>query len=540
MSTAVAPGRPGAADVPGRVAGPARTTAPALDTGDPHKYIIALAVVLEILDTSIVYVALSTMMGNFGASIDEIAWVSTAYILASVIVIPMTGWLAGFFGRTRYFVTSILIFTAASFFCGASGSLGMLVFWRVVQGIGGGALIATSQAILYESFPRREAGTAMALFGVGIMVGPTIGPTLGGWITDNFSWPWIFYINLPIGILAAVMIAAYVRDSAHQAKSKTIDFLGIALLTVSVGALQYLLEHGERDGWFESPFMVALLAVSVVGGILLVWRELTVDEPVVDFRVLRHRELAVGVVIGVLFGVALLGSVFVLPVFLQNMLHMTAWQTGMVMLPGAAATALTMAISGRLTRSIDSRLVVTAGALLFFLTMRHLSHITAESGTHDFFWPLIVRGFGLGMMFVPLTNIALADLSPREMPAGTALYNFFRTLGGSLGIALMASLLTRFTAQAKAVLAEHLGSTDPMTLERVRQMTAAFVARGADVSSAHGMALRALDGQLAIQANVIAFGRVYMISGYILLACIPLLFLVRKTRPSGKVEVHLE
>ncbi|HEU4628959.1 MAG TPA: DHA2 family efflux MFS transporter permease subunit [Gemmatimonadaceae bacterium] len=544
MSTAVAPARPGAAEVTGTVAAAAPRAAPAADTGDPHKYIIALAVVLasvmQVIDSSIVNVAIPHMMGNFGASIDEIAWVSTAYILASVIVIPMTGWLAGFFGRTRYFVTSILIFTAASFFCGASGSLGALVFWRVVQGIGGGALIATSQAILYEAFPRREAGTAMALFGVGIMVGPTIGPTLGGWITDNFSWPWIFYINLPIGILAAVMIAAYVRDSAHQQKSKTIDFLGIALLTVSVGALQYLLEHGERDGWFESPLMAALAAISVVAGVLLVWREFTVDEPVIDFRVLRHREMWVGVIIGVVFGVALLGSVFVLPVFLQNMLHMTAQQTGLVLLPGALATAVTMGTSSKLTKNIDARLVVTVGAVFFFWSMVELSHLTTESGTHDFFWPLIWRGFGLGLMFVPLTNITLADLSPREMPQGTALYNFFRTLGGSFGIALMATLLTRFTAEAKAILAEHVGVTDPIALERVAAMTRAFVAKGSDPSTAHAMALRAMDAQLAVQANVIAFGRVYYLSGLILLSCIPLLLLVRKTKPAGKVEMYLE
>jgi MFS transporter, DHA2 family, multidrug resistance protein len=516
---------------------------PAARAGERHKYLIAAAVVLaavmQVIDTSIVNVAIPHMMGNFGASIDEVAWVSTGYILASVIVIPMTGWLASFFGRKRYFVASILLFTASSFFCGASGTLAQLVFWRVVQGIGGGALMATSQAILYDTFPREEAGTAMAFFGVGVMVGPTLGPTLGGWLTDNYSWPWIFYINLPIGIAAAAMVAAFVHDRVAAVR-KRIDVLGIALLAASVGALQYLLEHGERDGWFESPFMVALLVISVVGGIALVWRELTVDEPVVDFRVLRHRELAVGVIIGVLFGVALLGSVFVLPIFLQNMLHMTAWQTGLVMLPGAIATAVTMAVSGRLTRALDPRLIVTIGAVLFFLTMRELSHITAESGTHDFFWPLIVRGLGLGMMFVPLTNIALADLSPREMPAGTALYNFFRTLGGSLGIALMASLLTRFTAQAKAVLAEHLGSTDPLVLERVRQMTGAFMARGADAASAQGMALRALDRQLAAQASVIAFGRVYMISGFILLACVPLLFFVRKTRPAGHVDVHME
>ncbi|HEX5581691.1 MAG TPA: DHA2 family efflux MFS transporter permease subunit, partial [Gemmatimonadaceae bacterium] len=508
-----------------------------------YKYLIAisvtLAAVLELIDTSIVNVAIPHMMGNFGASIDEIAWVSTAYILASVVVIPMTGWLAGFFGRKRYFVVSILIFTASSFFCGASGSLGALVFWRVVQGIGGGALMATSQAILYDTFPREEAGTAMALFGVGVMVGPTLGPTLGGWLTDNYSWPWIFYINVPIGLGAAAMVATFVHDRV-AAMRKRIDYIGIALLAVSVCSLQYLLEHGERDGWFESSLMVTLAITTVVGGVLLVWRELTADEPIIDFRVLRHRELAVGVVIGIMFGVALLGSVFVLPVFLQNMLHMTAWQTGLVLLPGALSTAVTMGLSSRVTKSLDPRLVVATGAVLFFLSMRALSHTTAESGVHDFFWPLIWRGFGLGLMFVPLTNISLVDLPKREMPQGTALYNFFRTLGGSFGIALMATLLTRFTAQAKAVLAEHVGSTDPVALERVAMLARGFAARGADPVRAHEMALRVIDGQLAQQASVIAFGRVYMLSGIILLACMPLLLFVRRSGSAEGVEVHLE
>jgi DHA2 family multidrug resistance protein len=286
--------------------------------------------------------------------------------------------------------------------------------------------------------------------------------------------------------------------------------------------------------------MVVLAVTSAVTGVALVWRELTVEEPVIDFRVLRHREMWVGVIIGVVFGVALLGSVFVLPVFLQNMLHMTAEQTGLVLLPGALATAVTMGTSSKLTRNIDARLVVTVGAVFFFYSMVRLSHLTAESGQYDFFWPLIWRGFGLGLMFVPLTNITLADLSPKEMPQGTALYNFFRTLGGSFGIALMATLLTRFTAQAKAILAEHVGVTDPIALERVGAMTRAFIGKGADPNTAHAMALRAIDGQLAVQASVIAFGRVYYLSGLILLACVPLLLLVRKTKPAGKVEMHLE
>src|SRR3954447_9982519 len=238
----------------------------ALPEGAPHKYLIAFAVVLaalmQVIDSSIVNVALPDMMGNLGASLDEIAWVSTGYILASVIVIPLTGWLGSMFGRKRYFVGSIILFTLASFFCGASHSLGTLIFWRIVQGIGGGALMTVSQAVLFEAFPREEAGMAMALFGLGVMVGPTIGPTLGGWLTDNSGWPWIFYINIPVGIVAAAMIAAYVHDPEHQKKPPTIDYIGIALLTVSVGALQFVLEHGQREDWFDSR---QILWLSVTG-----------------------------------------------------------------------------------------------------------------------------------------------------------------------------------------------------------------------------------------------------------------------------------
>src|SRR3954454_15739721 len=252
--------------------------------GAEHKYLIAFAVVLaalmQVIDSSIVNVALPDMMGNLGASLDEIAWVSTGYILASVIIIPLTGWLGEFFGRKRYFVGSIVLFTVASLLCGASHSLGALVFWRIVQGLGGGALMTVSQAVLFDSFPRREAGTAMALFGLGVMVGPTIGPTLGGWLTDNYGWPWIFYINIPLGILAAAMIIGYVHDPEYQKRPPSVDAAGIALLAVSVGSLQYLLEHGQRDDWFESPLITALAVFGIVGGALLVWRELRVRHPV--------------------------------------------------------------------------------------------------------------------------------------------------------------------------------------------------------------------------------------------------------------------
>jgi DHA2 family multidrug resistance protein len=520
--------------------------APAVERrhGEEHRYLIAFAVVLaalmQVIDSSIVNVALPDMMGNLGASLDEIAWVTTGYILASVIVIPLTGWLGQLFGRKRYFVGSIVLFTASSFFCGASHSLGLLIFWRIVQGIGGGALMTVSQAVLFEAFPPEEAGMAMALFGVGVMVGPTIGPTLGGWLTDNYGWPWIFYINIPVGILAAVMIAAYVHDRADQKRPGRIDYIGIALLVVSVGALQYVLEHGQTEDWFDSRLITSLSVIGLVGGAALLWRELTTKHPVIDFRVLRHRQMWVGTLLGVVMGIGLYAMSFTLPVFLQGNLHMTAEQTGIVLLPGAIATALSMFVVGRFTNRVDPRILITAGALIFAAAAWRLSLITGESGSGDFFWPLILRGVGLGLMFVPLTTITLAELSPTELPQGTGLYNFFRQLGGSFGIAGIATLLSRYTAQYHAVLAEHVTRLDPMSTGRVEVLTRGMMARGADLWTARARAYQLLEREVMGQASVIAYSRVYVLSAVIILAIIPMLVLVRRTRGAGGSHAVME
>jgi MFS transporter, DHA2 family, multidrug resistance protein len=500
--------------------------------GAQHKYLIAIAVVLAsmiyVIDSSIVNVALPDMMGNLGASLDEVAWVSTGYILATVIIIPMTGWLGSFFGRKRYFVSSVLIFTAASFLCGQSHSLAMLVTARVIQGVGGGALMTVSQAVLFESFPIEEAGTAMALFGLGVMVGPTIGPTLGGYITDHYSWPWIFYINVPIGLLAAFMIATYVHDSPHQQRTRSIDGMGIALLVVSVGAIQYLLEQGQRLDWFNSRTVVTLAVVGVVGGGALLWRELTIERPVIDFGVLRHRQVWVGTLLGVVMGVGLYASVFTLPVFLQGDLHMTAEQTGLILLPGSAATAVAMAVIGRINRYVDPRLMVSLGALLFAASMWQLAHITSASGAGDFFWPLILRGSGLGLMFVPLTTVTLAGLPTRDLPQGTGLYNFFRQLGGSFGIAVFATLVEHYTTSVRSVLGEHVSLSDPTTVTRLHQLTAGLMAHTGDPVAAQRQAMRLLDAEMTGQASVIAFSRVYLLAAGLVLILIPLLLLIRK------------
>ena len=500
---------------------------------DPYKYkyIIAIAVtlaaVLELIDTSIVNVAIPHMMGNLGATLDEISWVSTGYIIANVIVIPMSGWLSAYFGRKRYLTGSIALFVGASFMAGAARSLGALVLWRVIQGLGGGALLSTAQTTLFESFPPEEVGIGQAMFGVGVMVGPTIGPTLGGYIVDNYNWPWIFYINIPLGILAAFMVYTYVHDAAHQERARSIDFPGILLLATGVGSLQWMLERGERYDWFDSRFVTALCVTAVVSFALLIWRELTAREPVINFRVLRSRQLSAGVSIAAFLGLALFGSVFVLPVFLQELHGLTANQTGLVILPGAIASAVTMVWVGRNANWLDARITVTIGALLFLLSMWLLSTLTLAAGPHDLFWPLILRGVGLGLIFVPLTNATMADLATRDLAQGTGMFNLTRQLGGSLGIAIMATLLTRFTTIAKTSLTEHVTTMDPTSLGRLHAITSAMIAKGAPATVAHAQALAIMDHEITAQASVLAFSKIYLLSGALLVSALPLLLFFR-------------
>jgi DHA2 family multidrug resistance protein len=499
-----------------------------------------LAAVLELIDTSIVNVAIPHMMGNLGATLDEITWVSVAYIIANVIIISMSAWLSSFFGRKRYFAGSIAIFVIASFFCGNSHSLGTLVLWRTVQGIGGGALLSTAQATLREAFPPEELGVAMAIFGVGVMVGPTIGPTLGGWIVDNYSWPWVFYINIPLGIVAFIATLAYLKDAVHQVRAKNIDLWGIFLLTVAVGSLQWMLERGERYDWWESAFITSLAVIALVSGIALIWRELTTDEPVVNFRILKSRQLTAGVAMGMVLGFALYGSVFILPIFLQQNLGMSAWQTGKVILPGALASAATMAVVGRNSNRLDARYTVVAGAALYMLSMWQMSLATSVSGAEDFFWPLIWRGVGLGLIFVPLTNATIADLSPKDLAQGTGMFNLFRQLGGSLGIAIMTTLLSHVTKVQQTYVTEHVAAGSAETMSRLALITKGLIAQGINPVLAPEAAAKVLNGQIQLQASMLAFSKMYLLSGIILVASLPLLLLFRtgKAIGHGAVDVH--
>ncbi len=527
-------------------------TSIALSTGRPQmaradvyrfRYLIAFAVtmasMLELVDTSIVNVAIPHMMGNLGATLDEIAWVSTGYIVANVIILPLTSWLSDRFGRRNYYTGSIALFTVASFFCGNAHTLETLVGARVVQGIGGGALISTAQAILFDVFPLEERGKAMVIFGMGVMVGPTLGPTLGGWITDNYSWPWIFYINIPLGAIAAMLTWRYVPEPLHpNERTDHVDWLGLGLLIVGIGTLQILLERGEARDWFDSREIIVESVIASIALVSFVWHELTADQPIVDLRILGNRQLAGGVIFGLMLGFALYASVFALPVFLQNLLGYTAWDTGKVILPGAIASAVTMAAMGRLGTRFDARWLITLGVALFAWSMWLHYHFTMDIGLHDLFWPMVLRGIGLGCIFVPLTQVAVADLRPSQLAQGTGLFNLSRQLGGSFGIAVAATLLSRFSEKAREALLPHLTAGDPAARQWLEQVTHGMMRQGGSLQSAQLKAYAVLDRVLTQQASVVAFEKVFFTMGVTFVCGLPLLLMFRTGRGRGGGMAH--
>lgn len=512
-------------------------TAGALPVENPYagKWMVAVGVtlgsVLELIDTSIVNVALSHISANLGVSIDEVAWVSVGYILASVIILPMTGWLAAYFGRKRYFIASILIFTAASFFCGAARSLESLTLWRIVQGLGGGALISTAQAILFDAFPIEERTMASAIFGIGMMVGPAFGPTLGGLIVDRFQWPWIFYINVPLGLLAALVVSIYVHDpKGVHVRPGRVDFMGLALLAIGIGSLQFVLERGEHYEWFDSRLIIVLAIVAVLALGAMIWWELRVKEPILDLRILKDRSLASGSLFGSVLGIGLYGSLFALPLLAQNLLGFDAETTGLALLPGAIGSAVAMMAIARTGNRLDTRWFILVGAITLAMAMFMHSRFTLDTSRSDMVWPVAFRGIGAGLMFVPLTASALARLRGRELGQGAAIFNLARQLGGSIGIAALANLLTRWTASYRAVLSEHVSAFDPATQQRIAQMTHGFMASSPDSATAAHRAVAAVSRIMTGQATLLAYEQIFRVVGVVMLCSIPLILLLDRPR----------
>jgi len=506
-----------------------------------NKWLVAaaamLATTLEVLDVSIANVALDHMRGTLSAGVDEVTWVLTSYLVANAIVLPVTGWLADVFGQKRLFVAASAIFTLSSVAAGAAPTLELLVVARVVQGLGGGPLIPLSQAIMMETFPRREQGMAMAIWGVGVMFGPIVGPTLGGWITDNWTWRWIFYINLPLGLLTIMLAQLVLREPVGLRREiRRIDGWGLLLLAVGIGALQFVLDRGQREDWFNSALITRLSIVCGVALVLFVLRELRTADPVVDLRILRNRTFTVGTLLMALMGFGLYGAIVLSPLYTQLLMGYTALLAGLVLAPGGVATLLTMPLAGALINRLDPRWIISVGSALAALSMHQMAKLTLDANFWQIMWPRFVQGLGLGLMFVPLSTVTLGAVPLPAMGNASGLFNLMRNLGGSVGIALMSTFLDRGAQAHQARLVEHLNPYDTETWLHLKSLASGFAARGADPISAEQQAWGALYAGVQHQALFLSFLDDFRRLTWMFLLLIPLLFLMRPSRRTVKVS----
>src|SRR5476651_242973 len=507
------------------------------------KWIITITVIvaslLELIDTTIVNVSLPDIQGNLGATLEDIAWVVTGYAVANVIVLPMSGWLGSRFGRKNYFITSIIVFTIASFLCGNAHGLNELILFRILQGLAGGGLISTSQAILVETWPREQIGTATALFGLVAVVGPTVGPTIGGYITDHYSWRWIFYVNIPVGALAAFCAYTFINETPKEAKGRPVDWWGIALLAIAVGSLQTILEKGESEDWFAKTYILVLTIAAILGVILFIWRELSIDHPIVNFGIMRHRSFAVGMFTSFVLGFGLYGSVFVFPVFCQNLLGFSAQQTGELLFPGGLCTIVMMPFIGKmLNRGIPAQFMATAGMFLFFVFTFMLSNSTLATGEKDVLIPLLIRGVGMALLFVPLITLAMADLKGPELGQGSGLNNMMRQLGGSFGIAVLTTLIHTRQGFHRSNLLSNINQYNPLFNDRLNTLIHGFMAKGKSITDATTMAYKGIEGMVTRQSLLLTYDDAYWISGMVMLCSIPLLYLQKFKKLKAVADSH--
>lgn len=499
-------------------------------------FAVALGALLEIVDTSIVNVALTEMQNSLGATLSEVSWVVSSYAVANVIVLPLTAWLGHRFGKKNYFVFSLIGFTIASVLCGFATNLPMLIIARVLQGLAGGGLLAKAQAFLYETFPREEQPMAQAFFGAIVIAGPAIGPTLGGYLVTNVDWRWIFFINVPVALLAVPMALTFIpKDDDHRDKS-SVDWFAILLLAIGLGSLQAFLEEGNSDDWFQSNLITGLAIAAVVGMIAFVWRELKSDRPVVDLRVLRYRSLWAGSILSVVVGMSLYGALFAVPIFCQSILHYTSEDVGFLLLPSALASAFMMPVVGRLLKRFDPRLVLVCGGLTLVLALHLLTGLSPQTGESDLVAPLMIRAVGTTMLFLPLNLSTLGPIPRQDVGAASGFFNLTRQMGGSIGVALLSTLLTQRQAFHRAVLVEHLTPGDPLVMERLGMMAKGLAAKGVPLLDAQHRALAMLDGLVNQQAAVMSFGDTFWAVAALVLCSLPLVLLLGKPQKGVKVD----
>src|ERR1043166_5202052 len=501
---------------------------------------VMLATFMEVLDTSVANVALPHIAGNLSATPEEATWVLTSYLVSNAIVLPAANWFGRYFGRKRFLIVCIALFTLSSALCGAAPSLGMLIVARIAQGAGGGALQPIAQAVLMESFPLEKRGSAMAVFGLGVVVAPIIGPTLGGWITDQYSWRWIFYINISVGLLAVLMTRTFVEDPPYirDQRPGRIDYLGFSLMALALGTMQLVLDKGQEEEWFASSFITWVTILSAAALIAFIIWELRSKEPIVDLRVLLNRNFSVGTSLMIVMGIVLYGTIALLPLFLQTLLGYPAVASGMAVSPRGFGAIASMLIVGRLINRVRGRYLVMFGFSVLAYSIFLFGKINLEISISSIIWPNIISGFAMGFIFVPLTTMALGTLSNEQMGNASGVFNLMRNTGGSVGIAFVTTLLARGVQTHQAAMVSHLTPYDPVFQERIRQIAGGVAARGGPgVVSQQTYA--GIYGTLLRQATVLSYIDVFRLLSFLCLLCVPATLLFERVRKkAGAVPMH--
>lgn len=508
----------------------------------PHKWLVTITVMtgtlMAALDMSIVNVALPHMRGSLGASIEEITWVSTGYILSSVIIMPIIAFLSSRFGRKRFYLFSVVLFTGSSMLCGIAWDLPSMIVFRVIQGLGGGTLIPLSQALLRETFPTEEQATAMSLYGLGVILGPAFGPTLGGWLTDNYSWPWIFYINVPVGILNMLLILRFIEDPPYLVREKgKVDLAGLFLMAIGLGALQVMLEKGDQKDWFTSNMIRYLAVAAFVGLVLFIIRELTTDRPAVNLRILKDINFSSGSFLGGILAMGLFSSIFVLPLFLEQLLGYPAYDAGLALMPRSLAMAASMPLTARMYRRTGPQFPIALGLFINAVSFYQFSVLNLEVGYWDIFFPQFLQGIGFGLIFVALSTAVLSSIEKPVMTAASGLYNVIRQVFASIGIALAATFLTRGEVRYRAILTEHVTSYNNAASQSLDQILSYLSSKGAVGSGSDIEAFKLLEGIIQRQAGMLAYNHVFFLIAVLFLFSIPLALLVRDPQRAGTTGV---
>jgi len=510
------------------------------DYNPPNKWLVAVVVMtptfMEILDTSVANVSLAHIQGSLSAGIEEVTWVLTSYLVANAIVLPMTGWLAATFGRKRFLLSCVTGFTFFSFLCGSAPTLEFLILFRIGQGFLGGALQPMSQAILLESFPREQHGTAMAFYGMGVVTAPILGPLVGGYVTETLTWRWIFYINIPIGLISLLGIAAVVVDPPYLRKAvrARIDAVGLGLLAVGIGSLQFVLDKGNSEGWFDSWLIIFFAVLAFVCITVMVWWELFMtDEPIVDLRAFARRSFAVGNIFMFLTFFAFFSSIVLLPLYLQKLMGYTAFQAGIVLGPGGAATLLMLPVSGALSQKGYAREVLTVGLIIAAYSIYLMSEFNLQADFRAVITPRVIQGVGMAFFFVPLTTLTMSEISREKMGNATGIFNLLRNVGGSTGVAVSSTLLTRRAQFHQYRLIEHINQFDPQAMEAVRNFSRYLFSRGIPMPLTERAALGGLYGRVLRESMMMAFNDAFYVMCVCTICVVPLVLLFRKYNNGG-------